>query len=42
MGIQDRSPKWVIFSIWDKTSTEDNPNALPEDLVKLIAKGDNT
>ena len=40
MGIQDRSPKWVIFSIWDKTSTDDNPNALPEDLVKLIAKGE--
>ena len=39
MGIQDRTPKWVIFSIWDKTSTDDNPNASPEDLVKLIAKG---
>ena len=39
MGIQDRTPKWVIFSIWDKTSTDDDPNASPDDLVKLIAKG---
>jgi hypothetical protein len=39
MGIQDRTPKWILFSIWDKTSTEDDPNADPEELVKLIAKG---
>lgn len=39
MGIQDRSPKWVIFSIWDKTSTDDNPNASPDDLVKVLAQG---
>jgi hypothetical protein len=36
---QDRTPKWILFSIWDKTSTEDDPNADPEELVKLIAKG---
>ena len=40
MGIQDRSPKWVIFSIWDKTSTDDNPNASPDDLVKVLAQGE--
>lgn len=40
MGIQDRDPKWVLFSIWDKTSTEDNPNASPDDLVKVLAKGE--
>ena len=39
MGIQDRSPKWVIFSVWDKTSTDDNPNASPDDLVKVLAQG---
>jgi len=40
MGIQDRYPKWVLFSIWDKTSTDDNPNASPDDLVKVLAKGE--
>ena len=40
MGIQDRSPKWVIFSIWDKTSTDDNPNASPDELVKVLAQGE--
>ena len=40
MGIQDRYPKWVLFSIWDKTSTEDNPNASPEELVKVLAQGE--
>lgn len=40
MGIQDRYPKWVLFSIWDKTSTEDNPNASPDELVKVLAKGE--
>ena len=40
MGIQDRSPKWVLFSIWDKTSTDDNPDASPDDLVKVLAKGE--
>ena len=40
MGIQDRSPKWVLFSIWDKTSTEDDPNASPDDLVKVLAHGE--
>lgn len=40
MGIQDRDPKWVLFSIWDKTSTEDNPNASPDHLVKVLAKGE--
>ena len=40
MGIQDRSPKWIIFSIWDKTSTDDNPNASPDDLVKVLAQGE--
>lgn len=40
MGIQDRSPKWVLFSIWDKTSTDDNPNASPDDLVKVLAQGE--
>ena len=34
MGIQDRSPKWVLFSIWD------NPKASPDDLVKVVAKGE--
>ena len=38
MGIQDR--KWVLFSIWDKTSTDDNPNASPDDLVKVLAHGE--
>ena len=33
MGIQDRSPKWVLFSIWD------NPGGTPEDEVKMLAKG---
>jgi len=37
MGIQDRYPKWVLFSIWDKTSTDD---ASPDDLVKVLAKGE--
>ena len=40
MGIQDRSPKWVLFSIWDKTSTDDKPDASPDDLVKVLAQGD--
>ena len=40
MGIQDRSPKWVLFSIWDKTSTEDDPNASPDDLVRVLAHGE--
>ena len=40
MGIQDRYPKWVLFSIWDKTSIDDNPNASPDDLVKVLAKGE--
>jgi len=40
MGIQDRYPKWVLFSIWDKTSTDDNPNASPDDLVKVLAQGE--
>ena len=39
MGIQDRSPKWVIFSIWDKTSTDDNAKAPSDDLVKVLAQG---
>ena len=39
MGIQDRLPKWVIFSIWDKTSTDDDPNASPSDLVKELSHG---
>lgn len=39
MGIQDRSPKWVIFSIWDKTSTDDNPKAPSDDLMKVLAQG---
>ena len=42
MGIQDRSPKWpVIFSLWDKAFTDVNPNAPSEDLVKLLAQGEN-
>ena len=40
MGIQDRDPKWVLFSIWDKTSTDDDPNASPDDLVKVLAQGE--
>ena len=40
MGIQDRYPKYVLFSVWDKTSTDDNPNASPDDLVKVLAKGE--
>ena len=32
MGIQDRSPKWVIFSIWDKADS-------PDDQVGVIAQG---
>ena len=32
MGIQDRSPKWVIFSIWDKGDS-------PDDQVGVIAQG---
>ncbi|CAH3016157.1 unnamed protein product [Porites evermanni] len=39
MGIQDRSTKWVIFSIWDRTSTDDNPKAPSNDLVKVLAQG---
>ena len=39
-GIQDRSPKWVIFSIWDKTSMDDNPYAPSDDLVKKLAQGE--
>ena len=39
MGIQDRSTKWVIFSIWDRTSTDDNPKAPSDDLVKVLAQG---
>jgi len=33
MGIQDRSPKWVIFSIWDKSNS-------PDDKVGVIAQGE--
>ena len=33
MGIQERSPKWVLFSIWD------NPSGLPDDQVKVLAHG---
>ena len=40
MGIQDRSPKWVIFSVWDKTSTEEDPNAPPDELSHVIASGE--
>jgi hypothetical protein len=36
---QDRTPKWILFSIWYKTSTENDPNADPEELAKLISKG---
>jgi hypothetical protein len=38
-GIQDRTPKWIFFSFWDKTSIEDDTNADPEELVKLIDRG---
>ncbi|KAL9979591.1 hypothetical protein ACROYT_G017272 [Oculina patagonica] len=40
MGIQDRSAKWVLFSIWDRTSTDDHPDASPDDLVKVLAQGE--
>ena len=41
MGIQDRSPKWPVISLWDKAFTDVNPNAPSEDLVKLLAQGEN-
>ena len=42
MGIQDRSPKWpVIFSLWDNAFADVNPNVPSEDLVKLLAQGEN-
>ena len=34
MGIQDRSPKWVIFSIWD------NPSGSTDDKVEVLAQGE--
>ena len=40
MGIQDRYPKYVLFSVWEKTSKDDNPNASPDDLVTVLAKGE--
>ena len=33
MGIQHRSPKWVIFSIWD------NPSGSSDDKVEVLAQG---
>ena len=41
MGIQDkgRKPNWVIFSVWDKTSLDDYPDAPSDDLVKVLAQG---
>ena len=33
MGIQDRSPKWVLFSIWD------NPGGSSDDQVDVLAQG---
>ena len=42
MGIQDhgRKTNWVIFSVWDKTSLDKNPNAPSDDLVKVLAQGE--
>ncbi len=40
MGIQDRWPKWVVFSMWDRTSTDDDPNASPDDLVEVLSQGE--
>lgn len=34
MGIQDRSPKWVLFSIWD------NPSGATDDQVEVLAQGE--
>ena len=34
IGIQDRSPKWVIFSIWD------NPGGSSDDQVDVLAQGE--
>ena len=33
IGIQDRSPKWVLFSIWD------NPGGSSDDQVDVLAQG---
>ena len=40
MGIQERSPKWVLFSVWDKGSTDEDPNTPPDDLTHVLAKGE--